>query len=160
MRLREDQKKFVLRHATTASIPIDFRSNTQNVEILETIEQPEGGLGRQIRIFDVNLDVSGQPLGQWFDVHLESTYWNAINNPENPWVGFPVQYKTNQADIEVRLPRSKPISRWERREGSRDTKTSDLVNDAEARYSKEDNVIEWRIEQPLKNWVYKILWKW
>ena len=158
-RLKESHGFFTLRHATTGKIPIDFRSDTHRIDPRETGEQPQGGMGALIRIFDVAFDVRNQPLGQWFDIHLESVYWNAMNDYEKAWTGFPILYKTNRASLEIRFPSGKPIRRWERREGARDTTTSDLVNDTAARYS-EGRTITWVIENPNRDWVYKVLWQW
>jgi len=158
-RLREDAKSLCIRHATTGVPTPEFLSKTHHVSFNETTELPQGGPRPKLRIFDVCLDVSGEPVDQWFELLLESKYWNAFNNPQTAWAGMPVVNPTKNAVFEIHFPKSKPVKTWERREGSRDTTTSELITD-DAIQITDRQILRWKIENPQRNWVYKFVWEW
>ncbi len=158
-RLREDAKSLCIRHATTGLPTPEFSSSTHHVSFNETTELPQGGPRPKLRIFDACLDVSGEPVGQGFELLLVSKYWNAFNDPQTAWAALPVINPTKVAIFEIYFPNDKPVKTWERREGARDTTASELVTD-DAIQMIERRVLRWRIDNPQRNWVYKFVWEW
>lgn len=159
-RLGKDAREFMVRHATTSSHDIDISSDSHRINVRPTAEQPEGGMRSAIRIFDVYVDVGGEPVNETFEVRLKSVYWNSMNNAAKGWAGLPLLYKTQRAVFELVFPTSRPVTYWERRQGSRDSKESELVSDGALQARVPGHVLTWTIDRPNKNWVYKFQWDW
>lgn len=159
-RLRPTARQFTVRHASSGAPAPEFASPTHHLTVEETKERPQGGPRPKLRIFDITVDVSGEPIGEWFDLVINATYWNAFNNAEDGWAGLPIVHPTQQAVFEISFPTTKPVSSWERRRGSRDTATSDLVTDNAITVEEDGSRLRWKIEAPELNWVYKIIWEW
>jgi hypothetical protein len=158
-RLREDAKSLCIRHASTGVPSPEFSSDTHHVNISETTERPLEGSRPKLRIFDVCLDVSGEPVGGWFGLTLVSKYWNAFNNPETAWAAMPIVNPTKLAVFEIHFPKDKPVKTWERREGSRDRSSSELITDNAIEITGR-RMLRWKVENPQRNWVYKFVWEW
>ncbi len=159
-RLNARSKSFVIRHATTGIVTPEFSSDTHHVEPHETVEKPQEGKLYKLRIFDVSLDVSGEPVDQWFPLELKAKYWNACNDPEKGWAAIPIVHPTENLVFEIQFPASKPVETWERRVGPRDTTTSDLITDDAIWIDPNNQVLRWTVDHPQRNWVYKYVWKW
>jgi hypothetical protein len=159
-RRSERATSFCIRHASTGQPTPDFSSPTHDVNVTETTERPINGPQPKLRIFDVCVNVAGEPIDNWFDVQLDVTYWNAFNNVEGAWAGLPLPHGAQNAIFAIQFPPNKAPTIWERREGSRDTKESQLVTDDSVKGSPNHAYIKWTIQHPQKNWVYKIDWKW
>lgn len=160
-RLKDYATSLCIRHATTGAPTPEFSSDTQHpVSINETPELPQGGPRLRLRVFDVCLDVSREPVEQWFELHLTSKYWNSFNNPQSAWAAMPVVHPTRSAIFEIIFPSDKPVKTWERREGSRDTTTSELITDDAIQIENNRRILRWRIERPQLNWVYRFNWEW
>lgn len=159
-RLKDYATSFCIRHATTGIPTPEFSSDTHRVSVNETTELPQGGPRPRLRIFDVCLDVSREPVEQWFELQLTSKYWNASNNPQNAWAAMPIVHPTRSAIFEITFPSDKPVRTWERREGSRDTTTSELITDDAIQIENNRRVLRWRIDRPQLNWVYRFNWEW
>jgi len=159
-RLRPSGILFTIRHATTGVPTPDFSSPSHHISNRETTEKPQGGPRPKLRIFDVSADVSGEPVGEWFNLVIDATYWNACNNPHTSWGALPVVHPTQEAVFEIQFPSGKPVKTWERREGSRDTTSSELVTDASIEILDDRKTLRWKIDAPRLNWVYKFAWEW
>lgn len=159
-RLGKEAREFMIRHATTSPLDIEFSSESHRISVRPTVEQPEGGMRKAIRIFDVYFDVGGEPINETFDVNLTSTYWNAMNNASEGWTALPLLYETQRAVFELVFPRVKPVKVWERRQGTRDNKDSELVSDGALQEKEPGRILTWVIDVPRKDWVYKYKWEW
>lgn len=153
--------QFTLRHATTGILTPDFSSVSRHpITYKETVEQPIGGPRLTNRIFDVTADVSAEPAGERFILEVDATYWNACNNLAEPWAAWPVTNPTEHGVFEIQFPSSRPFMSFERRRGARDNKKPDLVTDAAVEFASDNSFIRWRIDAPILNWVYMVLWEW
>jgi len=156
----EKVTSFCIRHASSGQPTPDFMSSTHPLTVTETTERPVGGSKPKLRIFDVCADVSGEPVESWFTVDITATYWNAFNKLDGAWAALPLPHGATTATFTVRFPETRPPKEWERREGSRDTDTSDLVTDNSVTVTEDGRRIKWSIRQPRRNWVYKFVWTW
>jgi hypothetical protein len=112
------------------------------------------------RAFDLKLDVSRQEIGKWFDVNLDTVYWNAFSKGGGGVVGIPVQFETQSVQLEVRSP-NRPFERYDRiafelKEGA----DKQMVDDDNAVITTDHKKIIWRIDSARVNWVYAIHWVW
>jgi len=159
---RQDDRvdSFCIRHASSGLPTPEFSSTTHDLAVKETTERPVGGPQPRLRIFDVCVRVSREPVDNWFDTQITAVYWNAFNSPEQSWAGMPLPHQTRNATFAIRFPSQKRPTIWERREGSRDTDTSELVTDDAIRVTDGGRELKWGIQHPRRNWVYKVVWKW
>ena len=105
------------------------------------------------------VDISGEPANNWFDLQIDATYWNAFNHDDKAWAALPLLYGAQRATFAIQFPAAKPPTIWDRHEGSRDTKDSELVTDDSVKVENHDHIL-WTIQHPRRNWVYKIEWNW
>ena len=159
-RRNSDIKEFVLRRAVTGTIEPEFSSTTHRVTVKSSQERPLTGPRPIDRLYDVLIDVSNEPINEWFDVQLDSVYWNVFLDKKSQWVGIPVLFDTNSIRFELRSP-NRPFTAFEREAYDRNESGGNhLVNDPTADRSQDGKVIIWRIANPHKNWIYKISWEW
>jgi hypothetical protein len=152
--------EFVLRRAVTGNIEPEFSSTTHRVTVKSSKERPLTGPRPIDRLYDVLIDVSNEPINKWFDVQIDSVYWNVFLDKKTQWVGIPVLFDTNNIRFELRSS-NKPFTAFEREAYDRRESGGDsLVNDPTAELSQDGKVITWRIANPHKNWIYKINWEW
>ena len=156
----ERASSFCIRHASSGHPTPDFSSSTHTLTVNETTERPVGGSKPKLRIFDVCVDALGEPVNDWFTVEITTTYWNAFNKLDGAWAGLPLPHGATVASFTIQFPQAKPPKEWERREGSRDTDTSELVTDDSVTVTEGGRRIKWAIRQPRRNWVYKFAWTW
>ena len=159
-RLRGEVNTFCIRHASTGLPTPEFSSDSHHVTVTETKELPLKGPRLTLRIFDACLDISGEPVADWFSLQLLATYWNAFNNESSAWAAIPAIHPTKTLAFEIWFPANKPIKRWERREGARDTELSEIVTDDAVEVSSDGTHLRWKIDGPRRNWVYKVVWEW
>ncbi|WP_285813081.1 hypothetical protein [Bradyrhizobium sp. 62B] len=159
-RLRDDIRTFVMRRAVTGEVKPEFASSTHRYTVRDASERPLIQWRPIPRLYDVLIDVSNEPVGEWFDVRVDSVYWNVFLTPETWWIGIPVQFPTQSIRLEVRSS-SKTFGSFQRAAYPRsETPENHLVNEPTAEKSADGHSIVWNIAKPSQNWIYRLAWEW
>lgn len=159
-RLRDDIKTFVMRRAVTGDVKPEFSSSTHRYTVKDASERPLIQWRPIEHLYDVTIDVSNEPVGEWFDARIDAVYWNVFLTKESQWVGIPVQFPTHSIRLEVQSS-TKTFGAFERAAYKRtDTPVNNLVNDTNAQKSADGHSIIWNIGSPSQNWVYRLAWEW
>ena len=160
-RLSSESRWLFARHSTSASIPLDVSSGTHPLEITETKEKPL--LGRpSMQKFDIFVDITREQLMIDFGLELRAVYWNAINDPHRPWVALPIMEPTDAFTMRVLFPPDSTWAEYEFLAYERVGQAYDkpYTDKADVLFADDRSWIQWRVEHPNLNWVYKIVWKW
>lgn len=159
-RLRDDLKTFTMRRAVTGEIKPEFTSATHRLTVKDASERPLIQWRPIDRLYDVLIDVSNEPVGEWFDVRLDSVYWNVFLTKDSQWIGLPVLFPTHSIRLEVQS-QSRTFGSFQRAAYKRtDTPENNLVNEPTAEKSADGHSIVWNIDRPSQNWVYRLAWEW
>lgn len=160
-RLSSESRWLFARHSTSASIPPEVSSDTHPLEITETKEKPL--LGRPLmQKFDIFVDITREQLMIDFGLDLRAVYWNAINDPHRPWAALPIMEPTDAFTMRVIFPPDSTWAEYEFLAYERVGQAYDkpYTGKADVLFAADRSWIEWRVEHPNLNWVYKIVWKW
>ena len=152
----------MLRRAVTGLVVPEFTSLTHRINPKLTSERPLETTYRPIsRLYDVIVDVSSEPLNEWFNIQVDAVYWNVFLDPPSRWVGIPVQFSTGSIRFELTSP-TKPFAAFERRAYERNSTpgNNNIVNEPTAEMRLNNTMIIWKIEHPNRNWIYEIKWEW
>jgi len=109
---------------------------------------------------DLRLDVSKESVGKWFDLSVDTVYWNAFSKGAGAVVGIPVQFATQSVQLEIRSPNRK-FERYDRIAFELvENSQKQVVEDTNSVMTPDHTRIIWRIEDARLNWVYAIHWQW
>jgi len=159
-RLSKDANEFILRRAVTGLIPPEFSSSTHRISIRNSKDVPLSGPRPIDRLFDVVIDVSNEPVNEWFNFSLDSLYWNVFTNPKDQWVAIPILFKTNSIRFELQSP-NRTIKAFQREAYARsDNSGNHLVNEPTAELLEDGRKLIWHIPIVHENWIYKMAWEW
>ena len=159
-RLGRDFNEFVLRRAVTGTIEPEFFSPTHRISVRLSKDVPLSGPRPIDRLFDVVVDVSNEPVNEWFDLAVDAVYWNVFLEPASRWVAIPIQFKTTSIRFELLSP-NRPFRAFQREAYARSDQLGNrLVNEPTAQLSEDGTTIVWRVSDVRENWIYKIAWEW
>jgi hypothetical protein len=161
-RLTADAAALVMRRAE--SDPEALRPEISSSTHTLTVQEVKGGMVTSARSFehayDLRLDVSKESVGKWFDLSVDTVYWNAFSKGAGAVVGIPVQFATQSVQLEIRSPNRK-FERYDRIAFELvENSQKQVVEDANSVMTPDHTRIIWRIDDARLNWVYAIHWQW
>jgi hypothetical protein len=161
-RLSAEAAALVMRRAE--SDPEALRPEISSSTHTLTVQEVKGGMVTSARSFehayDLRLDVSKESVGKWFDLSVDTVYWNAFSKGAGAVVGIPVQFATQSVQLEIRSPNRK-FERYDRIAFELvENSQKQVVDDTNSVMTPDHTRIIWRIEDARLNWVYAIHWQW
>ena len=86
----------------------------------------------------------------------------ASSRPHRPWVALPIMEPTDAFTMRVLFPPDSTWAEYEFLAYERVGQAYDkpYTDKADVLFADDRSWIQWRVEHPNLNWVYKIVWKW
>jgi hypothetical protein len=106
-------------------------------------------------------DTRDIPVNEEFDCHSITTYWDALQRPDEQWfgvIGYQSSYKVSMLML---FPQDKPYSAFKLKTAKRGEPTSQVYTGKKIVYEDSDHRwLYWEIPSPEAEQVYQLHWQW
>ena len=143
----------------TSGVAVDPRCAAFPFEVRRGSD-PDQVLGeKNLKRFEILIDVSDMEEGKLFDLEIEAIFWNAFQGKEKEWAATQVDADLERTSIWVIFPPDKPFEDFDVFKGPRSC-DAQATTAADVVAGRTKHTLWWDIHSPDRGYYYKLEWKW
>ena len=137
-----------------------LQPNPENAKVMAPNQRVLVGKQAMISNF-LGFDIKDIPINEEFDCHTITTYWDALQTPDEQWfgvIGYPGSYKVSML---ILFPQNKPYSTFELLDAKRGEPNPQVYTGKKIIYESTDHRwLYWELPSPEAEHVYQLHWQW